>query len=205
MPAYILYPLVPYHESYSIDVSNFSVLAHGWQHGQCTVWLYRFIQFTHFPFYGILGPFFAMLEVHNDVTQRFYCSPDPRRRLGVAKRTSLPKLVPPRGHKADVTYILRGTIMPYLNADGVLPPELLSEIQKYVQGALVYVPRQGTERLGWGHKNGTRDELDRRNAAIREAKACGHTIDQLADQYCLSTDGIRKILYCAQRGTRKAS
>ena len=89
--------------------------------------------------------------------------------------------------------------MPYLNADGVLPPELLSEIQKYVQGALVYVPRQGTVRLGWGHKNGTRAELDRRNTAIRAAKAGGRTIDDLADEYCLSADGIRKILYCARR------
>ncbi|PKL08471.1 MAG: hypothetical protein CVV51_08760 [Spirochaetae bacterium HGW-Spirochaetae-7] len=89
--------------------------------------------------------------------------------------------------------------MPYLNADGVLPPELLSEIQKYVQGALVYVPRQGTERLGWGHRNGTRAELDRRNTAIRAAKAGGRTIDDLADEYCLSADGIRKILYCARR------
>ncbi len=89
--------------------------------------------------------------------------------------------------------------MPYLNADGVLPPELLSEIQKYVQGALVYVPRQGTERLGWGHKNGTRAELDKRNTAIRAAKAGGRTIDDLADEYCLSVDGIRKILYCARR------
>ncbi len=89
--------------------------------------------------------------------------------------------------------------MSYLNADGVLPPELLSELQKYVQGALVYVPRQGPERLGWGRKNGAREELDRRNAAIREAKAHGQTIDQLADRYCLSADGIRKILYCSRR------
>ncbi|MBN2874437.1 MAG: hypothetical protein JXM71_05025 [Spirochaetales bacterium] len=89
--------------------------------------------------------------------------------------------------------------MPYLNADGVLPPELISEIQKYVQGALVYVPRQGNERLGWGRKNGTRAELDKRNDAIRAAKAHGRTIDQLADEYCLSADGIRKILYCARR------
>lgn len=91
--------------------------------------------------------------------------------------------------------------MSYLNADGVLPPELLSEIQKYVQGALVYVPRQGPERLGWGRKNGAREELDRRNAAIREAKALGQTIDQLADLYCLSANGIRKILYCSRRSS----
>lgn len=91
--------------------------------------------------------------------------------------------------------------MSYMNADGVLPPELLSEIQKYVQGALVYVPIQGAERLGWGRKNGAREELDRRNAAIREAKACGQTIDELADRYCLSTDGIRKILYCPRRSS----
>lgn len=85
--------------------------------------------------------------------------------------------------------------MAYLNADGVLPPELLTELQKYVQGALVYVPKQGQERLGWGRRNGTREQLDTRNAAIRAAKARGRTVDELADEYCLSADGIRKILY----------
>jgi hypothetical protein len=85
--------------------------------------------------------------------------------------------------------------MSYINADSLLPPELLQEIQKYVQGSLVYIPRPTERRLGWGLKNGTRELLDRRNAAIRAAKASGRGVDDLADEYGLSPDGIRKVLY----------
>ncbi|MDP3179975.1 MAG: hypothetical protein Q8M76_18835, partial [Spirochaetaceae bacterium] len=63
--------------------------------------------------------------------------------------------------------------MPYLKGEEALPPELLAEIQKYVQGALVYIPRKPLERLGWGLKNGAREALDLRDEAIREAAARG--------------------------------
>jgi hypothetical protein len=89
--------------------------------------------------------------------------------------------------------------MAYINADTLLPPELIEEIQKYVQGSLVYIPRPLERRLGWGRKNGTREELDKRNAAIRAAKRDGRTVDDLADEYHLSPDGIRKILYGPRR------
>ncbi len=85
--------------------------------------------------------------------------------------------------------------MSYLKGEDTLPPELLAEIQKYVQGALVYIPRPPQERMPWGHKNGTRVQLDQRDEAIREAKASGKTINELADEYALSSDAIRKILY----------
>lgn len=85
--------------------------------------------------------------------------------------------------------------MPYLKGEDTLPPELLREIQKYVQGALVYIPRQPCERLGWGQKNGTREALDRRDAAIREAREQGAAVDELAEAHALSPDAIRKILY----------
>jgi hypothetical protein len=84
--------------------------------------------------------------------------------------------------------------MSYINAETLLPPELVKEIQNYVQGSLVYIPTCGESRLGWGHKNGTRLELDRRNESIRAAKAAGRSVRDLADEYGISTDGIRKIL-----------
>jgi Mor family transcriptional regulator len=82
-----------------------------------------------------------------------------------------------------------------MKAEQTLPPELLIEIQKYVQGTLIYIPRLPEKKLGWGHKNGARQLLDERDQAIRSAKATGRTIDQLADEYALSADAIRKILY----------
>lgn len=85
--------------------------------------------------------------------------------------------------------------MSYIKADEMLPPDLLREVQKYVQGSLMYVPRDGAARQGWGTKSGARASLDNRNAAIRSAKAGGKRIDDLADEFGLSPDGIRKILY----------
>ncbi len=91
--------------------------------------------------------------------------------------------------------------MPYRNAEELLPPELLRQVQTYIQGSLVYVPRPGEERLRWGAASGARRSFDARNAAIREAKAGGRSIEELAEDYGLSPGGIRKILY-GPRGTR---
>lgn len=85
--------------------------------------------------------------------------------------------------------------MPYTNAESILPPELVSELQKYVAGQVVYIPLPRAERLRWGQKNGTRARNQARNAEIRALKADGLSIDALADRYCLTTDAIRKILY----------
>jgi hypothetical protein len=90
--------------------------------------------------------------------------------------------------------------MPYINADTLFPPDLLKEIQKYVQGALVYIPRLPEQRLGWGRKNGSRDALDRRDASIRTLRAAGYDIEKLAEEFGLSPDGIRKVLYKKSAG-----
>jgi hypothetical protein len=93
------------------------------------------------------------------------------------------------------TILIQRKGMPYLKAEEILPPELLRSLQKYVQGSLVYVPCPAEKRLGWGRKNGAREALDHRNERIRRAKAGGRSLDALADDFGLSTDGIRKILY----------
>ncbi len=94
--------------------------------------------------------------------------------------------------------------MSYLNANTVLPPALLRELQKYVQGSLVYVPRPSEEqRRHWGERNGTRRMLDLRNEKIRREKSGGKTIEVLADEYGMTPDGIRKVLYGRERGERR--
>ena len=94
--------------------------------------------------------------------------------------------------------------MPYTNAEEVLPPDLLNEVQKYVQGEQIYVPRSGDTRLGWGVKNGTRHMLEKRNSRIKELKHSGWSILNLADEFNLSPDSIRKILY-SKRTSRAAA
>jgi len=88
--------------------------------------------------------------------------------------------------------------MPYLNADSLLPPDLVAELQKYAAGQVLYIPSPPDQRLPWGYKNGSRARLEARNAEIRSLKAEGWTIDALADRWCLSPDAIRKVLYRAK-------
>ena len=90
--------------------------------------------------------------------------------------------------------------MSYLRGEESLPPELLHEVQKYVQGALLYIPRCSSERIGWGRRNGARELLDRRDESIREARAGGLSLEELAGNHGLSVDAIRKVLYRRRTG-----
>jgi Mor family transcriptional regulator len=85
--------------------------------------------------------------------------------------------------------------MKYMNANEVLPEKLLEEIQKYVQGETLYIPKQETEYRKWGTSSGGRRLLDHRNAAIRNSFISGSSIQQLAEEYYLSTETIKKIVY----------
>jgi len=83
----------------------------------------------------------------------------------------------------------------YINADKVLPEKLIQEIQKYVQGETLYIPKPKTEYLQWGTSSGGRRILDRRNDAIRNSFISGSSIQQLAKEYYLSDETIKKIVY----------
>lgn len=85
--------------------------------------------------------------------------------------------------------------MKYRNASEIFPDELLKEIQKYSAGELIYVP-QVSEKKDWGSKSGARNYYIQRNSEIRRKyQQEGKTIAQLAEEYGLSTDTIRRILY----------
>ncbi len=84
--------------------------------------------------------------------------------------------------------------MRYKNGKEILPTELLKELQKYIQGELIYIPTLDTERKGWGENNGTRDNIRKRNVEIYKLYKQGFTIDELMHSYNLSEDSIRKII-----------
>ena len=42
--------------------------------------------------------------------------------------------------------------MSYVNAEDVLPKTLIEEIQKHVDGQLIYIPRKHERSLSWGEK-----------------------------------------------------
>ena len=85
--------------------------------------------------------------------------------------------------------------MKYVNANLIFPEELLDEIQKYIQGGLVYIPKPKGTRTKWGEHSGSRTYLRLRNEDIRHHYAIGFTMDELSDRYSLSYESIRRIIY----------
>lgn len=84
--------------------------------------------------------------------------------------------------------------MKYRNASDVLPDELLKEVQKYISGETLYIPN-GLERKKWGHDSGARTFYKQRNEEIRCKYYNKVSIDSLSDEYCLSVETIKKIVY----------
>lgn len=85
--------------------------------------------------------------------------------------------------------------MKYTSAKSVFPDALLKEIQKYVQGELVYIPKSPANHKKWGANTETRDLVARRNRDMIDAFQNGTTIKELARRHFLSEDTIRKIVY----------
>ena len=86
--------------------------------------------------------------------------------------------------------------MKYRNAGEIFPDELLKEIQKYSSGELIYVPQSNEQRKIWGSESGARTYYRERNNEIRRKyHQEGKKIGELAEEYSLSTDTIRRILY----------
>ena len=84
--------------------------------------------------------------------------------------------------------------MKYINAKEILPDGLVEELQRYIQGGYIYIPVAKQHRQ-WGELSGYRKELQERNNAVRNEYSKGKTIEDLADEYCLSVYAIRKIIY----------
>lgn len=84
--------------------------------------------------------------------------------------------------------------MRYIKAEDVLPEEVILLIQQYVDGVTLYVPRKAENRRSWGCGTDYRKELATRNAAIREERAHGVPVWELAQRYHLSQKSIQRIL-----------
>ena len=84
--------------------------------------------------------------------------------------------------------------MNYRKGSEVLPARLLKEIQEYVEGSLVYIPKKSS-KAGWGCKSGARELIDKRNNKIICLSRQGITVARLADQFHLEEETIKKIIY----------
>ena len=86
--------------------------------------------------------------------------------------------------------------MKYQNADAVFPAALLSEIQKYVQDGMIYIPKTKESRKKWGENTQSKKLTFIRNSEIKSAFRRGFTVEELSGQYYLSPESIKKIVYC---------
>ncbi|MDD3613306.1 MAG: CD3324 family protein [Eubacteriales bacterium] len=89
--------------------------------------------------------------------------------------------------------------MGYRNGKDVLPEKLLKELQNYIQGELIYIPKKDRARAGWGEINGTRQLIRKRNLEIYRQYSRGLSVKDLVTSYHLSEDSIRKIVSKMQR------
>jgi Mor family transcriptional regulator len=97
----------------------------------------------------------------------------------------------------------RNFILCYKNGKEVLPAALLKELQKYVQGEIIYIPKEDNVRKAWGENNGTRTLIRERNIEIYTSYKSGVTITTLSNSYNLSDDSIRKIIFNINHETLK--
>lgn len=85
--------------------------------------------------------------------------------------------------------------MSYINAERILPEYLVKELQNYVDGQIIYVPRKDENLLSWGEKNGSRTKLAKRNQNIAKRYYNGESIEELSNVYFLSPKRIQGIIY----------
>ena len=91
--------------------------------------------------------------------------------------------------------------MKYVNAKKALPNDLLEEVQKYIQGETLYVPKPQNNRKKWGSSTGIRAELVKRNRRIKDDYLHGNSVEKIAETHHLSSETIKKIIYSRKKIT----
>ena len=91
--------------------------------------------------------------------------------------------------------------MKYINANDVLPEELLSMIQKYYQGGYLYIPKDNY--CAAKQQTDYKIELGKRNQHIFLKHLEGRTNGQLASIYHLSESSVRRIISKGKTRYRK--
>ena len=85
--------------------------------------------------------------------------------------------------------------MKYRNASEILPDNLLKDLQKYASGEILYVPPD-RGRKKWGEDTGALHFYEQRNEAIRHKYFhLKIPIEKICEEYSLSDETVRKILY----------
>ncbi|MCH5351886.1 MAG: hypothetical protein J1E06_00205 [Acutalibacter sp.] len=84
--------------------------------------------------------------------------------------------------------------MRYARGQDILPANLLTQLQQYIDGAYLYIPRKKENRLNWGERTHSKEETAARNRAIFLDAEAGADISALAETYFLAEKTVRRIL-----------
>ena len=79
--------------------------------------------------------------------------------------------------------------MGYIRAEDVLPSEVLTLVQEFIDGQMLYVPKKDAGRNTWGSISGTKEYLE-----ICAEYRAGCSVHLLAEKYCLSVKSIQRIV-----------
>lgn len=84
--------------------------------------------------------------------------------------------------------------MKYVNAAEILPEKLLKEVQTYIDGRVLYIPKASIKKE-WGVTSGACTFYQERNKEIKKLFKEGYPIDKLIEQYGLAYSTIKKLIY----------
>ena len=85
--------------------------------------------------------------------------------------------------------------MKYVNAKDVLPKEIIKQLQDYVEGCYVYIPKKEDAIKSTDKKTEYRIELEKRNEHIYLKHLQNWSHGQIAKLYHLSLPSIRRIIF----------
>ncbi|WP_419025971.1 CD3324 family protein [Emergencia sp.] len=84
--------------------------------------------------------------------------------------------------------------MGYQNPIDLLPKELLEQLQEYVEGQIIYIPKKKENRKLWGENTDTKQFFSSRNRQIYVDFQNGMDLGQLSEKYFLTEKSIQRII-----------
>ena len=88
--------------------------------------------------------------------------------------------------------------MGYIHALEILPEGLIEEIQEYVDGLVIQIPKIKSKRCKWGEKTNTKAYFKERNSEIYNSYKNGSTVFELSEKYFLNPKSIQRIIRSMQ-------
>ena len=84
--------------------------------------------------------------------------------------------------------------MKYKKEQDILPQYMIDDLQQYIEGGYLYIPKKEENKKSWGENTNTKKELNKRNKEIAKKRRNGKSIQDLAKEYFLTEYSIRRII-----------